>query len=202
MLRGRFVLVLIALLVGGVTGCASTRLVNAWQDPKFTGPPLHTIMVLRVTNQASVRRTFEDELVRQLQARGVQAVASYTLIPEDGEVPKERLAEAVKASDVQGVLITRLVKVDRQTQVYPGSYPPGPYMGFYGYYSGAWVGAYDPGQVYTYDVVTVETSLFDAKADKLIWAGTTESFAPRDMKKDTQEFGGVVIDSLLAAKLI
>jgi hypothetical protein len=195
-------ILLIALIGLGVAGCAaSTRLVNTWQDPKFAGPKLTSIMVIDVTMQASIRRTFEDELVRQLQAQGVQAVQSYTLIPQDGEVPKERLAQAVAQSGVQGVLITRLVQVRQQTQVYPGTYAPPPYM-FYGYYSSSWIGFYDPPQVYTYDVVTAETNLFDAKGETLIWSGTTETFSPYDFKKDTREFAAVLIKSLTANGLI
>jgi hypothetical protein len=202
MLRRNCKVLLFALIAFSVGGCASsTRLVNTWQDPKFAGPALTSIMIIDVTKQASIRRTFEDEVVRQLQARGVQAVQSYTLIPEDGEVPKDRLAQAVAQAGVQGVLITRLVQIRQQTQVYPGAYTPPPYM-FYGYYSSSWIGFYDPPQVYTYDVVTAETNLFDAKGEMLIWSGTTETFAPRDIKKDTQEFAAAIIKSLAASGLI
>jgi hypothetical protein len=202
MLGHSWKVLLLAFIVLSVGGCASsTQLVNTWQDPKFTGPRLTSIMVIDVTKQASIRRTFEDELVRQLQAHGVQAVQSYTLIPEDGEVPKDRLAQAVAQAGVQGALITRLVQIRQQTQVYPGTYTPPPYM-FYGYYSSSWIGFYDPPQIYTYDVVTAETNLFDAKGETLIWSGTTETFSPRDIKKDIQEFAAVIIKSLAASGLI
>ena len=202
MLRHGCRVLLFALIVFGVGGCASsTQLVNTWQDPKFAGPAFKSIMVIDVTKQAGLRRTVEDELARQLEARGVQAVQSYTLIPEDGEVPKDRLAQAVAQAGVQGVLIIRLVQTRQQTQVYPGTYTPPPYM-FYGYYSSSWIGFYDPPQVYTYDVVTAETNLFDAKGETLIWSGATETFAPRDIKKDIQEFAGVIIKSLTGSGLI
>jgi hypothetical protein len=189
----------VGLLLGG---CASTKLVNVWQNPKFSGPQLHAILIIGVTKQAGIRRTFEDEFVRQLEAQGVRAVASYTLIPEDGEVPKDRLSQAVKEAGVEGVLITRLVKVERQTQVYPGSFAGPPYMGFYGFYSSAWIGYYDPPQVYTYEVVTSETNLFDSRNETLIWSGTSETFSPRDVKKDTQDFASVIIKALGGSKLI
>ena len=193
----------VVVLVGlGIWGCAPTQLVSSWQDPRFSGPPLKKIMVIGVTKQAGIRRTFEDEFVQQLQAKGVQAVQSYTLIPEDGEAPKERVAQAVKESGVEGVLITRLVKVERGTQVYPGTYPGAPYGGFYGYYSYSWSGFYEPPQVYTYDQVTAETNLFEAKGDLLIWSGTTQTFAPSDIKKDTKQFVSLIVNTLVDKKLI
>ena len=198
--RNALLLLLVAVIA---SGCASTQIVNAWQDPKFPGPPLERVMVIDVTKRAGIRRTLEDEFVRELAAKGVQGVASYTLIPEDGEVPKERFTQAVKESGVQGVLITRLVKVEVQTQVYyAGPYGRPPYFGFYGYYSWAWVGYYDPPQVYTYDVVTAETNLFDAVSDTLIWSGTTQTFAPRNAKKDAREFANVIIKALSTSHII
>jgi hypothetical protein len=195
-------LVVVVLVGLGVWGCAPTQLVNSWQDPRFSGPPLKRIMVIGVTKQAGIRRTFEDEFAQQLQAKGVQAVQSYTLIPEDGEVPKERVAQAVKESGVEGVLITRLVKVERQSQIYPGTYAGAPSVGFYGYYSASWSGFYEPAQVYTYDQVTAETNLFEAKGDLLIWSGTTQTFAPSDIKKDAKQFVSLIVNTLVDKKLI
>ena len=158
-------------------------------------------MVIYVTRQAGIRRTFEDQVTRELEAKGVRAVASYTLIPEDGEVPKERLVEAVKESGVQGVLVTRLVKVETETQVYATPYGP-PYYGFYGYYSWAWVGLYDAPLIYTYNVVIAETNLFDAASDTLIWSGTTETFPSGNVRKGIAAFATVIINALAGSHII
>jgi hypothetical protein len=190
----------LALLLLGA--CASTHLVNTWRDAQYAGPPFTRILVIGVTKQSGIRRTFEDIFAQQLRAHRVEAVQSYTLIPEDGEVPRERLAQAVEQSGADGVLVSRLVRVDRQTQIYPGTYAGPPFMGFYGFYSSAWIGFYDPPQVYTYDVVTSETSLFEAKSNRLIWSGTTETFSPRDVRKDAQELASVIIEGLAQQGLI
>ena len=201
--RNRYRNWLLVLILGAiVAGCASTRLTSSWQDPKDAGQPLTKVMVFGVTRQTTTRRIFEDEFVRQLQAKGLQAVASYTLIPEDGEVPQTRLQQAIDESGVNGLLVTRLVKVDKETQIYPGSYVGPPYYGFYGFYSSAWMGFYEPPQVYTYDVVTAETNLFRTNPDHVIWSGTTETFSPRDVTKDTREFAEIIIKALSAKKLI
>ena len=192
---------LLVLIVTAALGCASTRILDTWRDPNFSGPPLKRIMVIGVTRQAGIRRTFEDEFVRELEGKGVRGVASYTLIPEDGEVAKERLAQAVKESGVEGVLITRLVKVETRTQVYPGTYVGPPYLGFYGYYSGAWVGYYEPAQIYTYDVVTAETNVFDAATDRLIWSTATQTY-PSSVKKDIRDFARLIVKALAESRII
>jgi hypothetical protein len=197
--RSLIALVGVGLLLGA---CASTQLVNVWKDAQYAGPAITRILVIGVTKQAGIRRTFEDIFVKQLREHRVEAVQSYTLIPEDGEVPRERLAQAVEQSGADGVLVTRLLKVDRQTQIYPGTYAGPPYMGVYGFYSSAWIGFYEPPQIYTYDVVTSETSLFEAKSNHLVWSGTSETLSPRDVRKDTQEFASVIIKALADQGLI
>jgi hypothetical protein len=185
-----------------ICGCASTRLVNTWKDPGFQAAPLTQILIIGVTKQPGIRRTFEDIFAQELRAYGVTPIQSYTVIAEDGEVPRERLQAAVEQSHADGLLITRLVRTDHQVQYYPGTYMGPPFLGFYGFYSSAWIGFYDPPQFYAYDVVTSETTLFEAKANRLLWSGTSETFSPQDVRKDTQEFVSVIAKALAAAGLI
>jgi hypothetical protein len=190
------------LLLGSLLyGCASTKLTNNWQDPHYSGPPLTKVLLIGVTKQAVVRRYFEDAFARQLADLGTTAVPSYTLIPEDGEVPKDRMAQAVQQSGADGVLITRLVRVDRRARIEPGYAGP-PFMGFYDYYPFAWGGFYDPPMVYTYDVVTWDTSVFDARTNQMIWAGATETVAPKDLAKEAREAAAVVVKALVKGGIL
>jgi hypothetical protein len=159
-------------------------------------------MVIAVTKQSAFRRILEDVFVEQLRQQGAEAVPSYLTIAEDGEVPKERLAQAVHEAGVDAVLISRLVRVNTETRIYPGTYAGPPYMGFYGFYSSSWLGFYDPPQIYTYDVVTFETSLFEAKTNQLLWSGTTETFSPRDVNKEAKEFATVIVETLAKQRLV
>jgi hypothetical protein len=185
-----------------LAACASTSLTNSWRDPAYTGPALKKIMVMGVSTQPSVRRVFEDEFVAELKVAGVGAVASYKLIPQDGKADEATLQRAVHEAGADGALITRLVRIEMKTQVTSGFYQSGPAMGFYGWYSSAWVGYYEPPMVYQYDVVTAETSLYDINAQRLLWSGTTETFAPTNVKKETKEFATVIIDALKQQRLI
>ena len=75
-------------------------------------------------------------------------------------------------------------------------------MGFYGGYAGAWGGYYDPPMVYQTDTLVLETSLYGLNDSVLLWSGTTQTFAPTDMKKDMEGFAKVIIDALRKQKLI
>ena len=195
----RFALAAKSVSIAGLlalAGCASTSLTNQWKNPSYSGLPIKKVLVVGVTKQPGSRRVFEDEFAAALKAAGVDAVPSYTQIKEDGQADETALQQAVKAVGADGVLVTRLVRIEQKTQVSPGYYRPVPAVGLYGWYSSAWVGYYEPPMVYQYDVVTAETSLYGLQADELIWSGTTETFSPQDVRKETQGFAKIIIDAL------
>jgi len=188
-----FSAILVVLLAALLGGCASTSLVNQWKSPEYTGGPIRKVMVVGVSRQPSVRRSFEDEFAAKLKAAGVEAIPSYTVIREEGKVDQAVLEAAVRKAGADGVMIARLVKREQETQVTTGSYGP---TGVYGGYSSAWMGSYDMPTVYQYDVVTIETSLYSTQQSKLVWSGTTETFAPTDVRKETARYADAIIGAL------
>ena len=196
-----------ALLVAFVTltGCASTSLSNSWKNPQYAGGPIGKVLVVGISSQASVRRIFEDTFSGALRATGVEAVASYTLIAEDGQIPEDRLKAAVEQSGVQGVLITRMVGRESQMYVPPVAMPP-PYYGgrryYYGYYPYAWDGYYEPVTVQQSITLVAETVLYSRDVPQPVWSGITRTPEPEDVRKATGDFAKVVIDALRKEGLI
>lgn len=188
-----------------VAACASSpKIVNQWSNPQYTSPRFKKIMVVGVSKQASLRRTFEDEFVAQLKLAGVDAVASYLHLPEDGEVAETRLQEAVRQAKADAVLITRLVRVEKKTEISPGYYRPAPAftLGFYPGYRAAWFGYYEPPTVYRYDVYISETSLYDLANSQLVWSGTVETSDPSDINKEIKRYVERVIAALREKNLL
>jgi hypothetical protein len=195
----------LAIVCAGVTACAaSTKIINQWVSPDYASPRFKKIMVIGVSKQPSIRRTFEDEFVSQLKAAGVDAVPSYVYISEDGQVDEGRLQAAVKQAGADAAIVTRLVQVEKKTQVTPGFYQPPPAVGFgfYGGYSAAWRGYYEPPRVYQYDVYISETSLYDMGKNRLVWAGTVETTAPHDINKEIERYVDTVIDALKSKNIL
>jgi hypothetical protein len=192
------ILALAIVLFLGLFGCGSTKLVNQWENPQHVPARLNRILVIGVSREPGLRRTFEDQFVVKLKEIGVDAVPSYRFIPEDGPVDEGRLQAAVKQAGADGVLMTRLVRVERKTEVTPGYYAPAPAVGFgfYPWYSAGWLGYYEPPRVYQYDVYISETSLYDVKQNQLVWSGTVQTTAPRDLNKEIERYVTTVIKAL------
>ena len=100
-----------------LAGCASTSIVDSWSDPSYQGGPFKRIVVLGVTKNAVARRTFEDIFASRLRATGIEAMPGYQYLPQDGPVDESELNAAVRASGADGLLMVRLLRVDRQTRV-------------------------------------------------------------------------------------
>jgi hypothetical protein len=195
-------LIVVALALAAA-GCATTRLVHQWSNPDVPAPHFTKIMVIGISKQPGIRRSFEDAFVVKLRAAGVDAVVGYRFIPEDGPVEEPRLREAVAQAGVDATLMTRLVRVERKTSVDPGYYyyPPIVGFGFYRGYATAWLGYYEPAAVYQYDVFISETSLYDVAKNQLIWSGTVETL-PQSIDKDIARYVDAVIEALKNKNLL
>lgn len=190
-----------------IAACQSTTLENSWRDPQYKGPPLKKILVVGVANQATTRRTFEDEFVKQLAAGGVTGAQSYNYMPQSGQVDEATVKQALQRAGADGVLVTRFVRAQVNTEVDPGfvagpGYPAGAGMGFYGGYAGAWGGYYEPATVTQTVTLVLETRLYAVDDSTLLWSGTTDTFQPSDVQKDVAGFAEVIIAALKKQALI
>ena len=192
-----------AMLVAGLavilSACTSTTLDMTWRDPTYEGRPFTKVLVVGSTDSFDNRRIFEDVLVGELKGRGVEAVASYTLIPGEDDVKRDKVVEAVKTSGADSVLATRLVGIETKTTPVPVQSPVPGDMDLYRYYS--------PMEPQTtirqdYRVANLETNLFDARTGKMVWWGRSQTFPTTNIGQIARELGRNVIKALKSVKLL
>ena len=186
-----------ALLSLTLAACASTSVKDQWKDPAWRGPPASNIVVVGIARSDTTRRIFEDTFVGELTKVGVHATQSYTQI-EPGESGGVKLSDFVKSSNADAVLTTRVQRVEQKLNVSPGYAPIG-YRGFYGWYGTAWAATPTVSQ---YEVVTLETTVWDPKTEKLIWAATTQRVASQDIPKVTTQLAQTLIPRMKSDGII
>ena len=175
--------------------CATTKLTSLWRDETYRDHP-QKILVIGLLKTPGNRRILEDEMVRQLKARGPDAVASYTVFPEQVQANKETITAKMNEIGADAVLISRLMDKKSVTTYVPGSPSPTGY-GWHGYYS------YNPGYVVQDEYAVVQTNLYDLKTDKLIWTAATETWITGDYSDSLiREYTEVIGDSLARQKVI
>ena len=162
-----------------VAACAAPTVLNTqWSNPSFTSKPMRKILVVGITKDSSNRRVYEDAMVAQLNARGVQAMPSYGFAPEPGPVPQEVVQKAIDDFGASGVLLTRVVNVSQTVRVTPGMYMGPPrsmgFQGFHGFYSGMWATSFhSPPTITVTENVVADTRLFEARDFQIVWTAST-----------------------------
>ncbi len=169
-----------------LAACASTQFNSTWMAPgsgplNFAG---QKVAALVISSNEGSRLGAEGELARQLTARGVQGIPAFNLIPPNESRNKEKAKALFEAAGIVGVVAMRVVGTQQEVTSSPSmGYWGAPYYGSFwgggGYYGYGWGAVYDPGYLRTDTIVSVETLVYDMKADKLVWAGRSQTTNPQ-----------------------
>lgn len=161
-------------------------------------------MVIGVAKNPAKRRIFEDEFVLQLKAHGTEAIASYSVLPDNQQDDTAAIAEKVEQLGADTVLITRLVS-KKTVQVYvPGTahYPPLYYGTWPDYYRYGYQAMYTPGYIAENEYAIIETNLYEAAHNKLIWAVSSETGMSGADQKIIKSYIGVMVKAMIEQGLL
>ena len=194
---------LIALAL--LASCAASRLQTQHANPDYAGKPFKSVMVVAVTADELVRRPFEDRMVAMLGKRGVKGIQGYSQVASRGKVQEAELRQAIAQSGAEGVLITRAIRVDKNSTTIPGASAVAGigWVGFYGYYDGVWSTVTTPAQQITGPTWTLtETRLFDAKNGTLAWTGVVNSRESDDFNAALEQYIDIIFDAMVSDRVL
>ena len=198
MIRNLFLCASSALIcLMSLSSCSTTALTSVWKDSAYQGGPIKKVLVIGVFKEQNIKRFFEDEFARQLKPRGVDAVPSYTIFPEEDILDKTTITEKMKELKMDSVLVTRVADVEDVTgyDTYPTHVDPG--GDFYDYYVMCCETTVSLGYV-----VVLETKIFEGKYDKLIWSALSETSLQRSREYTVKLFIETAIKDLHVKRLI
>lgn len=193
--------------------CSSVKVLDSWKAENVKSINDKNILVIARTENKQARIAFENEIVKQLTARGMKATASFTKFPNltpNKKVTEER-REMIKTilhdEGFNGVVLTVIKDLRESTKTVTdggyyaggsyGGYYPRYYGGFYGYYhhpySYASYGNYVPSSSTTYTQKTyiLETVAYnlDEPEDKQLVAVVTSSIDdPKEAYKTAEAY--------------
>jgi hypothetical protein len=199
----RSALLLLLMFTTLFTACATTRLSAVWKDPAYDGPP-RKVLVYGMLKNAGNRRIIEDEFVRQLRSRKVEATPGYELFAGSDLVTKDVLEAKLKEGGFDTLLLTRPTGTKSETVSVAGTaYYPASYYGTYGgYYNTGYAAAYSPGRSYEQDYVFAETNLYNVATEKLFWTATSETWIGTYMENQIKEYVGLIVGQMRKQKVL
>ena len=190
---------------------AGARLVVSWKNPAYTGAKPKHVLVIGMSENPAVRLDFEDDLAAAIVKDGVKVTPGNHILlrPTGPDMDENYLKAQIRDFKIDGVIVSRLVSVDKRTTYTPGSsyiVPYGYYNTFYGYYGTVYRQVYTPGYLQEDTTVRIETNLYSAGGDtssgELIWTGTSDSFNPSSATKVIDEVVKMVAKELKKKNLL
>jgi hypothetical protein len=195
-------LAILALAV--FAGCATSRLVSQQSNPEYVGKSFKTVMVVGVSTDEIVRRTFEDRVAALLNKHGLKGIPAYSVVGTRGRVEEAQLREAIARSGAEGVLITRVLRKERESLTAPAATVTAGYgTGFYGYYNGTWQTVTTaPQQINGPTWILSETRLFDAKSGALAWTGILDTRENDDLGAAMTQYVDIIFDAMVEDRVL
>jgi len=190
---------------GLLASCAGTKLVAQWKDDAYQGHPAK-IFVIGQSKEYGPRTLVEDEFVRQLKARGNDAIASYTVLPREEKPEKEAVLKKVQELGADVIILVKFLKKevgDTHTPVRRYAVPQGFDTSWDSYYGGVStdVGVRDVS--YDYDAVTMETTLFQTATRKPIWSALSQTtYQSGGPIKQIKPFTTAIVKDLVQERLV
>ena len=186
-------LLLLSLLA---VGCKTIFLKDSWKDPNYDGPTFSKYLVISLASATGNRIIIEDNFVRELKAKGANAVASYKVLPPDGTVNRDVIKAAIEGKDYDAVIIGRLTAVDvHKAAIIPQTAGAG--VGLYDYTEYNW---YQPGR--DYNTYKVESTVWQVSSEKLVWKSEYDVLDPRNIPKETEKLAKEIVKQLRKFKLV
>ena len=166
-----------------IAGCSSvgTKIDNVWLDDARGSVALGKTLVLALTGHAEAVIVLENEWVRQLRDRGIDASPANLRLP--GEIPptEARVIAMLKAQNFDTLLVSRVVDVKQVER-----------------------------DVAAYQVAVVETKLYDTKIEQSFWSARADTYLVSPTGKRitalrserAREFVGALIEEMSNSKLL
>lgn len=201
------------ILGAGLYGCApSTYVTGSWKSPEATVKTYNNVVVAAMTDNVQARQAIEQQLQNQLQQRGIKATKSLDLFPpsatsRQGGDP-DMMLQRIQGDGYDGIVTVAVVDQETETRYVPGTagYAPvsrfgwyGSFRGYYSYYSPT---LYQPGY-YTEDkIYFLESNLYDAGSEKLVWSAQSRSYDPGTVISFADEFAEVTVKQMAQDNVI
>lgn len=201
-MKGLKKLLFVAFTWGVLGACGtSTQIVGSWKKGGADTLVYRRVFVAALTNNLQAKQKVEGVLAAVFSNRGASVTKSLDVFPPDIESRNNKDKDVFlnKIKDYDTDLIVTNAVIDKKTQerYMGGGYAPWGWAGnFWGYYRGYYGRFYDPGY-YTLDkVYYLETNVFDAKTDQLVWSAQSRTYNPSSLNSFIEDYAKVIVEKM------
>ena len=173
---------LVALSAVDAPGCGTTALVTTWKQPGLRAFGFHKVLAFAPARDPVLRRTMEDELVRQVGR--AQAIPSYEVL-QDRDVADSKAVDAlVHELGFDGIVAMRILGVTAD-----GVWVPAPFASSSITLFGGPLWDFDVNDETT---VRIETNVYTVPDFKLVWAAVSSTYDPASARHLARDVASAV----------
>ena len=195
-----------SVLLLSASSCSgpSTVVTGTWEKPGVE-QQYDDIMVAALITTVSSRSVIEQNIVEELEDEGVNARQSIDVLPPrfiEKNDKKQQIVDNIRTDGSDAILTVALIEKDTESRYVPGAgvYAPYPTYGYYGsfwgYYDYWYPRFYNTGYYNEYKVFYMETNLYDAQSEDLIWSAQSETVDWGGVVNFSDEFAEEIVEQL------
>jgi hypothetical protein len=189
------------LLVTVTTACSPIKKLEVWKDETYSNQP-QKILLIVISKRDNIRRQSENVLANQLAEKGVEAIRSYKVLPQEDKSDREAIEAQVRALGVDSVLVARSISQREITNHQYGGVVLG---GVAVYSDGGWYGygyGYSYNREYDSDYFIVSTKLYDVEKHAPVWSSIVQVKVDGSKEKAVNQLIPIIIEELEASELL
>jgi|GEM_PF-83169 len=182
----------------------STVITGSWKNPELVSKKYSRILVAALTSNTIAKETVENEMALAL-GKDVSVLKSISEFPPDmhnTDSDKDTIFNRVKNKNIDAILTISLITKETDSRYIPGLYPYNPIVGynyyenFWGYYNYWYPYYYSPGYYIQDKIYYIETNLYDAHTEKLVWSAQSKTYNPAGLENFSKEFATLIVEKM------
>lgn len=196
-----YVFILAVVLVFISCG-SSQKVLSSWVNKEeLKGKKYSKVFIAVLTQSASSKTILEYDLAATLNEQGYQTVKSTDALSgsfrDNPNLTKDDVLAKVRETNCDVILTVTLLDSKTETRYVPGTsvyayYAPYPAYGYYGGF-GTYYGYYAPaiyssGYYTTDKTYFLESNLFDAATEKILWSVQSSTYNPDNIKEFSSRY--------------
>jgi len=207
----RNLVITMAFLIS-ISSCKSTELIGSWKVEQAPTRNYSEIGIVVVTPNMSTRSIMESDLATVLATKGIKASPTFDIFPfvanrelfdeNDTLSIRNYARERIDKFGFDAILLVALFDQRTESRYNQGSTfsfaVPAYQYNYYGFYQYAYSTVHTPGYYSTKTLYFLESNLYDAGTEKLIWTAQTKTTVDvSDIHKDSRLFADIIAEEML-----
>ena len=196
-----FRLFLCLLLITVAAACSPIKKLEVWKEETYSTHP-QKMLLIAIAKRDRTRRQAENVLANQLVKRGLEAIPSYKVLPQEEKLDRQAVEAKVRELGFDTVLVARSIS---QTEITNHQYGGVILGGQAVYSSGGWHGyayGYSYNREYDSDYFIVSTRLYDVHNERPAWSYLAQIKVDGSRERAINQLIPTIVEQLEASEII